>query len=413
MSFKLREYQEDLSTKVQDRLSTYKICILNAEVRTGKTHVALDVASKYNNVLFITKKKAISSIEDDYDAAGHTFPITVINYESLHKVEGVFDLVICDESHSISAFPKPSKRTKNVKKFVSNDLLLLTGTLLPESNSQIYHQLWISPYSPYKNCSNFYKWHKIYGTPKKIYTSYGESNDYSVVDFDNIKEVVNRLNVSFTQEDAGFTTKVQEHILKVPLKDKTISLMDKLRTEEVVVGKDDVLLADTSVKMMQKLHQISSGTVILESGKGTIIDTTKVDFIAEHFTGKKMAIFYYYKQEREMIFNKFGDAVTDDLKEFNDTNKHIALQQVSGAEGINLSAADVLVFINFGFSNTKYVQAKDRLTTKDRLVNDVYFVLSTNGIDNRVYKALQSKRDYILQTFKRDERAAISEKNNR
>lgn len=413
MSFKLRDYQEDLSAEVQRILLDYKICILNAEVRTGKTHVALDVASGYENVLFITKKKAISSIQDDYNAAGHTFSITIINYESLHKISGVFDLVICDESHSISSFPKPSKRTKAVKGFVSNDLLLLTGTLLPESNSQIYHQLWVSPYSPYRNFGNFYKWHKTYGTPKKIYTSYGESNDYSVVEYDNIENTVNSLKVSFTQASAGFTTKVKEHILKTPLQDKTIKLMDKLRAEEVVVGKDDVLLADTSVKMMQKLHQLSSGTVILESGKGTIIDTTKVDFIAEHFAGKKMAIFYYYKQEREMIFNKFGDDVTDDLKEFNTTDKHIALQQISGAEGINLSAADVLVFINFGFSNTKYVQAKDRLTTKDRLVNDVYFILSTNGIDNRVYKALQSKRDYILQTFKRDERAAVSEKNNR
>ena len=411
MVFKLRDYQVQLSLDVTAKLKAYKICILNAEVRCGKTHVALDVASTYNNVLFITKKKAISSIEDDYDTAGHTFPITIINYESLHKIKGDFDLVICDESHSIAAFPKPSKRTKAVKNLVTNDLLLLTGTLLPESNAQIFHQLWVSPFTPYSG--NFYKWHKIYGTPKKIYTSYGESNDYSCVDYDRIKDVVERLNVSFTQDEAGFNTKVREHILKVPLKDSTIKLMDRLREDEVIEGKDDILLADTSVKMMQKLHQMSSGTVILESGRGTIIDTTKVDFIADYFAGKKLAIFYYYKQEREMIFNKFGDAITDDLREFNSTGKHIALQQVSGAEGINLSAADVLIFINFGFSNTKYIQAKDRLTTKDRLTNDVYFILSTNGIDNRVYKALQSKRDYVIQTFKRDERAAVSEKNNR
>ena len=36
----------------------------------------------------------------------------------------------------------------------SNDLLLLTGTLLPESNAQIFHQLWVSPYSPYKAYKN-------------------------------------------------------------------------------------------------------------------------------------------------------------------------------------------------------------------------------------------------------------------
>ncbi len=405
--FKLREYQEQLSEEVAAKLSEHKIAILNAQVRTGKTHVALSVASKYNNVLFITKKKAISSIQDDYNTAGHKFNITIINYESLHKINGVFDLVICDESHSISSFPKPSKRTKAVEKFVVNDLLLLTGTLLPESNSQIFHQLWVSPHSPYKNCGNFYKWFKIYGTPKKIYTSYGEANDYSTVDYDKIKTTINNLKVSFTQEDAGFTTKVKEHILKVDLKESTISLMDKLRNTGVIEGNNDTVLADTSIKMMQKLHQLSSGTLILDSGNGIVLDTTKVNFIENYFRNKKMAIFYYYKQEKQMIFDKFGDNVTDDITEFNTTDKHIALQQISGAEGINLSAADVLVFINFGFSNTKFVQAKDRLTTITRKKNDVYFVLSNNGIDNRVYKAVSNKKDYITKTFIKDEGARL------
>ena len=402
--FELRDYQNKLSQEVQKKLSEHKIAILNAEVRTGKTHVALDVASKYNNVLFVTKKKAISSIEDDYKTANHSFNITIINYESLHKVSGVFDLVICDESHCIAAFPKPSKRTKMVRNFVTGDLLLLTGTLLPESNSQIFHQLWVSPHSPYNNCGNFYKWFKIYGTPKKIYTSYGGSKDYSTVEYDKIKTTVDKLKVSFTQEEAGFTTKVKEHILKVDLKASTIDLMGRLRKTGVVEGVDDILLADTSVKMMQKLHQLSSGTVILESGKGKVLDTTKVDFIENYFRGKKMAIFYFYKQEKQMIFDKFGDTVTDDLTEFNSTSKHIALQQVSGAEGINLSAADVLIFINFGFSNTKFVQAKDRLTTMQRKENDVYYILSNNGIDNRVYKAVSNKKDYITKTFIRDEK---------
>ena len=402
--FKIRSYQQILVDKVNKKIQDNKICILNAEVRTGKTHVALSVASNYNNVLFITKKKAISSIEDDYKTAEYNFNITIINYESLHKIQGTFDLVICDESHNLATYPKPSKRIKAVKNLVYGDLLLLTGTLLPESNSQIFHQLWVSPYSPYKDCGNFYKWHKIYGTPKELFTSYGKAKDYSVVDYDKIKEVVERLKVSFTQDEAGFTTKVNEHVLKVDMKQSTIDLMNRLRKNKVIEGKDEVVLADTGVKLMSKLQQLSSGTVKFESGNAKTIDTTKVDYIHKRWTGVKLAMFYFYKQELEMIKEKFGDEVTTDLDEFNTTDKSIALQQISGAEGINLSKADVLIFINFGFSNTKYVQAKDRLTTMNRKVNDVYFILSSNGIDNRVYKALRNKKDYILQTFKRDEK---------
>ena len=401
--FKLRDYQVALSNDCKVKLREYKICIMNVAVRVGKTHVALDIAKDYNNVLFITKKKAISSIEDDYKTAGHTFGITIINYESLHKIQGAFDLVICDESHNLATYPKPSKRIKAVKGLVTNDLLLLTGTLLPESNSQIFHQLWVSPYSPYKDCGNFYKWHKIYGTPEIVYTSYGEAKGYSKVDYDKIKGVVDMLKVTFTQKEAGFTTKVNEHIVKVDMRAETIRIMDILRRDKVVDGAEETILADTGVKLMSKLQQMSSGTVKFESGNAKTLDNTKVEYIGDRWKGVKKAMFYFYKQELEMIKDYFGDEVTTDLEEFNTTDKSIALQQISGAEGINLSKAAVLIFINFGFSNTKYVQAKDRLTTMDRKVNDVYFIISNNGIDGNVYKALQNKKDYILQTFKRDE----------
>jgi len=403
--FELREYQKKLSNEVRDKLAKHKIAILNAEVRTGKTHVALSVASHYNNVLFVTKKKAISSIEDDCKTAEHTFNITIINYESLHKVSGVFDLVICDESHSLSAFPKPSKRTKAVRNFVTGDLLLLTGTLLPESNSQIFHQLWVSPYSPFKNCGNFYKWFKIYGTPKVVYTSYGEAKDYSCVDYDNIKTNIDNLKVSFTQEEAGFTSTVKEHIINIDMLPSTYKLIEKLKKDNVVEGKDEIILADTGVKLMSKIHQLSSGTIKFESGNKKVLDYSKAEYIKDNFKGKKLAIFYKFTAELDAI-KKHLD-VTQDIKEFNETDKHIALQIVSGREGINLSAADVLIYYNIDFSAVSYWQSRDRLTTKERLSNSVYWLFSKGGIEHKIYKSVLNKKNFTLQTFKND-RTTIS-----
>ena len=412
--FELRAYQKKFAVDGLEILKKHKILILNLEVRTGKSHIALEVGRSYKNVLFVTKKKAIQSILDDYKTAGHDYPITVINYESLHKITGTFDLVVCDESNEkISAYPKPSKKTKVVKGFVSNDLILLTGTLLPESNSQIYHQLWISKFSPFKHFKNFYAFHKSLGIPKVLYTSYGEAKDYSVVDYDKIKTTIDRLKVTITQSEAGFETQINVKTLSCMMKLETKKIMNKLRKDSIVRGANSSIVADTATKMMQKLHQLSSGTIIVDNhdneqtSKGVIIDDSKVKFIQERFKGKKLAIFYYYKQERKMLFDAFGDDVTDDIQEFNTTSKHIALQQVSGAEGINLSAADVLIFINFGFSNTKFIQAKDRLTTKDRKSNDVYFILSDDGIDNQVYKAVCNKKDYVTKTFIKSEKERL------
>jgi hypothetical protein len=63
-------------------------CYLAMEVRTGKTLTSLSVAEELGarNVLFLTKKKAISSIEADNAMLGADYFIHVINYESIHKI---------------------------------------------------------------------------------------------------------------------------------------------------------------------------------------------------------------------------------------------------------------------------------------------------------------------------------------
>jgi intein/homing endonuclease len=73
------------------------------QVRTGKTLTSLEVAKLYGaqNVLFLTKKKAISSIEKDYADFGYSFQLTVVNDESMHKLDNPYqyDLVVHDEHH--------------------------------------------------------------------------------------------------------------------------------------------------------------------------------------------------------------------------------------------------------------------------------------------------------------------------
>jgi len=78
------------------------------------------------------------------------------------------------------------------------------------------------------------------------------------------------------------------------------------------------------------------------------------------------------------------------------------LQIVSGREGISLSKADYLVFLNIDFSAVSYFQARDRLTTMQRKENTIFWVFSKGGIEEKIYKAVQNKKDYTNDTFKRD-----------
>jgi len=61
---KLRDYQIDIAQQAAKILKEKYIVYISAEVRTGKTLMALNTCKLYNakNVLFLTKKKAIDSI---------------------------------------------------------------------------------------------------------------------------------------------------------------------------------------------------------------------------------------------------------------------------------------------------------------------------------------------------------------
>ena len=162
--FPFREYQKDIITKGSEILKKNRFLYLAMEVRTGKTLTSLGIAEQIGvaEVLFITKKKAISSIEADYSALSPSYSLTVINYESLHLVMSnkKWDLIICDEAHSMGAFPKPSQRAGLVAKVIGwckPMVILLSGTPTPESYSQMYHQVYGIPNNPFREFTNFYR----------------------------------------------------------------------------------------------------------------------------------------------------------------------------------------------------------------------------------------------------------------
>ena len=72
------------------------------------------------------------------------------------------------------------------------------------------------------------------------------------------------------------------------------------------------------------------------------------------------------------------------------------------AELIDGGEAEALVYYNIDFSATSYWQSRDRMTTKDRLQSDVYWVFSKGGIEKKIYNTVIKKKDYTLRHFKRD-----------
>jgi hypothetical protein len=404
---KFRDYQTDIIEKASKIISRHRFVYLAMEVRTGKTLTSLGIAERIGmtKVLFITKKKAISSIEHDYELLNPNYELTVINYESLHKLPTRgWDLIVADEAHGMGAFPKPSGRAKRFKEFIFHSnpyVIFLSGTPTPEAYSQMYHQVYSIPNNPFRRHKSFYKFAHEYIHVTKLKVGGMFVNDYSRGS-EKIIEEMKPYTIRFTQKDAGFVVDTKEHILEVDMSDTVKGVIKTLKKDLVVQGKDEVILADTAVKLMTKVHQLCSGTVKFESGNSKVLDLTKAKFIKKHFKGKKIGVFYKFKEELNALKEVFGDNLCTELPDFTDSDKHIALQIVSGREGISLRQADALVYYNIDFSATSYWQSRDRMTTKDRLKNDVYWIFSKTGIEHEIYKAVIKKKDYTLNHFKRD-----------
>ena len=174
-----------------------------------------------------------------------------------------------------------------------------------------------------------------------------------------------------------------------------------------------MVIADTAAKMQQKMHQLYSGSVIIDEAdditdgetKGIVFDITKAVYIKDNFAGQKIAIFYKFKAEEHMLYFVFGQRITKDSEEFNQSGAdRVYISQIqSGREGVNLSSADCIVMMNIDFSAVSYFQARARLQSKDRdRPAMVYWIMAEGGIEQKIYERVQDKKDYTLWHFKRD-----------
>lgn len=377
------------------------------QCRTGKSITALETARKYGakSVLFVTKIKAKGSVASDYalmSADGKPFDIEIINYESAHKKKSTPDFVILDEAHSMGAYPKPSKRTVEIKKICNSlPVLFLSGTPTPESYSQLFHQMWVCSNSPFREYANFYKWAKDFVSVQKRFVNGYQINDYSNADKRLIDDATRHLFISYSQEEAGFSCDIIEEDIVCPTASNIPVVMRRLKRDKVVtLSEDKTILGDTPAKLMSKLHQLSGGSVITEEGQHVILDRTKAQYLRDYFHGKKLAVFYCYQSELDLLKEVFPDS-TDSPEEFQKSDTKTFISQVRRArEGVRLDTADAILFYNLEYSYLSYEQGKNRIVSKERTSPArVYFAVSEHGIERDILEAVRGKRDFTMSYY--------------
>ncbi|MCP4176327.1 MAG: hypothetical protein GY756_01005 [bacterium] len=407
--FELRDYQRKIVNDGVSILRRHKILYLALECRIGKTLISLQTAKEcsYKSVLFVTKKKAIASIEHDYNLGffNDSFDIVIINYESLHKIPKIaYDLIIVDEAHSLGSFPVPSIRAKRLRKIVKDKAVIyLSGTPTPESYSQIFHQLWISKNSPYYSYKNFYHWAaNKYVNVENRFIGDKRVKIYSKANKGKIFQDLSFFFISLTRSEAEFDISNPNEIIEhVSLSKATNNIIHKIFDFDKIKGTYANITCDSPLRKMQKIHQLCSGTVLLDNGKFHIMDYAKAEYIKKTIN-MPAGIFYKYKAEYEVLKEYFPEHTTIPGEFDNGTSDLIILQIISGREGVKLKRANELIFYNIDFSATSYFQAKDRLIDKTRKTPaKVRWIFSRGGIEDRIYKVIKNKTNFTTSHFKR------------
>ena len=166
----------------------------------------------------------------------------------------------------------------------------------------------------------------------------------------------------------------------------------------------EILLQSPADKQM-KLHQAFSGTIIAnkdDKPNYVVLDESKARHIKQKYGHEKIAIYFLFKSEGEVLKKYFPNWTTDPSVFRTEKDKVFICQFQSGARGINLSVADKMIFYNIAFSSEVYIQVRARLQEKDRQESTVVWVFAKDGIEEKVYKAVQNKQSYTNHYFIKD-----------
>ena len=399
----LYEHQEELINQAKPILRKYKLVYIAAETRTGKTLAAIHLLKDdFKKILVVTKKKAISSWNSDIKLS-KVKNFDVINYESIHKMDSKeYDVIVLDEAHSIGSYPKPSQRAKQLKEMAKDkSIVYLSATPSAETYSQIFHQLWVSSFTPFEEKS-FYQWYKNYGEDDSIFINGMFIKQYKASHGEMIMDMVNHLIVTMTKEKANFDVFVNERIHQVEVNENYLNALDYFRNNRIITIDGNEIVAETSASALNKLHQLNGGTIKVNDKLSLIVSHHKVNYIKENLgNDEKIVILCNYIKERDLLLTRLANS-TDEVEEFkNGSFKYFIGHIKTFSEGVDFSYADSMIIYSLNFSATTYLQSKERLANKKRVKPIVvHYLFTKGGIDEYIYQAVSNKMNFTNSYYK-------------
>jgi len=153
---------------------------------------------------------------------------------------------------------------------------------------------------------------------------------------------------------------------------------------------------------MSKLHQLTGGTIKINSEVSLIVSRHKLRYINENLSNyKKIVILCNYVKERDLLLEDLESVTDDPVKFKNEDYKYFVGHIKTYSEGVDFSYADTMIIYSLNFSATTYLQSKERLANKKRTKPiEVHYLFTLNSIDEYIYQAVSNKMNFTNRYYR-------------
>ena len=404
------------------------------EQGTGKTFpvlfrlAELAESGRVRNALIVAPKAVCASWEDkilmlsdEQRKALMCIDLVIASYDLVWRrkeiADASFDAVVYDESHYIKS--PSANRTKACLKLAARARYrwILTGT--PTSNGQLCN-LWsqfaaIDPIVVtarngrkfvYPRClggDSYYSWIQRVAYLNKW------NKPYRYKDVAAIQEVMGDMSYRITKEEClDLPEKLPDEILYVNLESTLKRNYREMVKSSAIVDLDT--LAGNPLTRSLRLRQLCSGFIDTENGDHVEYKCSKTAVLREFLSDyeDKFVVFCEFRHSIDAVSSLLremgvahvtldGRSKGDEWREFQDDPKvqAIVCQYQSGSAGIDLYAADMVIFYEPTLRSDLNEQAKDRIHRVGQTRPCSYFYMLTSGtIEFAIYNALKNYEDF-------------------
>lgn len=434
---------------------SHPACMLDMEMGTGKTRVAIDVAFARKDVRRILvvcpkavvpvwrenlekftedkstwccwdqQKGSIKAKAEDLkkwctEAKYYNKQFMVLNYDSVWRAQmGNFildywvDMVILDESHRAKAAGSKVSKFLAVLGNRVKYKMCLSGTPMANSPLDVYGQYRFLDRSIFgTNHYQFLQDYAIMGGPERRF----------VVGFRNQQDLNRRFrSIAYTckMSDVADRIKLPDALpptsQKVQLPAKDMKTCRELADDFIAeCGSSNVVVKNVLGKMM-RLQQIASGYCVVQDSpvddpRTEELNTAKEDALADMLGDispeAPVVVFCVFRHDLNAIARSAHKAKREAFEISGSANQLtewrqskggvLAVQIQAGAEGIDMTISNHAIYYSIPHSLALYNQSKARLYRPGQK-NAVSFchLLAEGTIDEAMYKALVRKEDVI------------------